>query len=479
MKPFWQAGASDPARPRLLLISYHFPPGQATGALRWQKFAGFAYQRGFELDVVTLSPHFLRQVDERRFLDLPPGTRIFGSARTQPRLERAAAGLLRFRRSLRTAAVSAPTARQQSNGGSQVGLVFQDELRGWSLHPRAVLLALRAWRSFAADDLWARDAQRVAGAIVEPGLHCAVISCGPPHAAHDAARRVARAARLPYVMDMRDPWSLVPAVESFRASPLFYRIVGGREKAAMRQAALVVVNTPVHERLLADRYPAAAERIISVLNGCDEEPVPPLMSDRFTIAFAGNIYIDRDPRPIFRAAARLVRERGLTPRQFAIEFLGNVDAFAGRSVLELAAENGIEGFVHVHPSRPREEALQFLARAPMLLSLPQGVDLSIPSKIYEYMQFQAWVLALADAGSATELVLRGTCADVVAPDDEDAIAAVLAGRFAEYDAGVRPPRLIDRNPELKRGRQAAKFFDALQHRLRLDTTPQEACLAAS
>ena len=37
--------------PRLLLITYHFPPGQAAGALRWQKFVTRGAARGWAFDV--------------------------------------------------------------------------------------------------------------------------------------------------------------------------------------------------------------------------------------------------------------------------------------------------------------------------------------------------------------------------------------------------------------------------------------------
>src|SRR5262249_5100160 len=37
---------------RLLLVSYHFPPDRAVGALRWRKFARYAAERGWALDVI-------------------------------------------------------------------------------------------------------------------------------------------------------------------------------------------------------------------------------------------------------------------------------------------------------------------------------------------------------------------------------------------------------------------------------------------
>ncbi len=48
--------APSGSRARLLLVTYHFPPDTAVGALRWQKLARYAAERGWGLDVITLHP---------------------------------------------------------------------------------------------------------------------------------------------------------------------------------------------------------------------------------------------------------------------------------------------------------------------------------------------------------------------------------------------------------------------------------------
>src|SRR5207247_4856908 len=75
--PAYATAASD-GRPRLLLISYHFPPDAAVGALRWQKLARYAAERGWGLDVITLDPACLARTDPTRTEDLPAGVRIYG-----------------------------------------------------------------------------------------------------------------------------------------------------------------------------------------------------------------------------------------------------------------------------------------------------------------------------------------------------------------------------------------------------------------
>ena len=124
----------------------------------------------------------------------------------------------------------------------------------------------------------------------------------------------------------------------------------------------------------------------------------------------------------------MVQEFGLAPEDFGIEFMGYADTYNGLPLPAIAAAEGVGGFVRMHPPASRERALEFLARGTMLVSLPQDSDMAIPSKVFEYMQYRAWVLALADRGSATETILRDTTADVVAPNDIDALTEVLRKR---------------------------------------------------
>jgi hypothetical protein len=136
----------------------------------------------------------------------------------------------------------------------------------------------------------------------------------------------------------------------------------------------------------------------------------------------------------------------------------NVD---GVPTLVVASEEGLDGFVGLRPRGPRREASQFLAEGSMLLSLPQDSDTAIPSKIFEYMQYDAWVLALAERDSATAHLLRGSKADVVAPQDLESLAAVLRQRYLQYAGGERPTRLAT-DPRYSRREQARRLFDAIE-----------------
>jgi hypothetical protein len=264
-------------------------------------------------------------------------------------------------------------------------------------------------------------------------------------------------------MDLRDPWSLVERWNESVASSWTPRIAQLHERKAVREAALVVMNTEPARRAMQELYPEHAGRIIAVMNGFDEDdPFPPAPSDGcFRIAYAGTVYLDRNPRVLFRAAAHVIEELGLQPTDFAIELMGNVEGLDGVAVDEIAAQAGIASYVRVHSAGPRAAAAAFLATARMLVSLPQDSHMAIPSKVFEYMRYEASLLALAEPHSATAQLLRDTPADVVRPGDVGTLADVLRRRYLEYKAGGRPPRIAS-DGRFSRRAQAERLFDAIE-----------------
>ena len=76
--------------------------------------------------------------------------------------------------------------------------------------------------------------------LVARNRYAILVTCGPPHMVHWAGQRVAAEAGIPFVMDLRDPWSLVERLADVFASPVWYgqarhfeqRAVAGAEPAS-------------------------------------------------------------------------------------------------------------------------------------------------------------------------------------------------------------------------------------------------------
>ncbi|MGH7649864.1 MAG: hypothetical protein ACREND_17265, partial [Gemmatimonadaceae bacterium] len=326
---------------------------------------------------------------------------------------------------------------------------------------REVTRFVTAFVGVARDQAWARHAKATALRIVRRGVHGAVVSSGPPHLAHEAARQVAIVSRLPLVVDMRDPWSLLPMLHETQASPWWYREARRHERYVLADAAVVVANTDHARDGLAAAYPEARERIITVLNGTDSYPVPASRrGGRFTIGFAGTVYLAQDVRSLMRASADVIHTLSLTPADFGIDFIGDFGNPGELSIDAFAREAGIEDYVSVGPRRSHAGALDFLAQATMLVVFVGFGREFIPAKTFEYMRFDAWLLTLTEPGSATAKLLQGTDADLVGPDDVPAIAAAIRRRYEMHRQGVVPAR-VARDDRFSRAKQAEILLDAI------------------
>ena len=474
-RPFFDKDADSGRQAgRLLLLSYHFPPSRAVGALRWQKLCAYAADRGYAVDVVTLDPSFVREQDAEQLDELPGGVRIFGVGMPRSRVQSFVTMALALRRSLmrrwrhreRDDEPAVVRPRHSANTPPRPDSFAWSELRAIPLSARELGRLYSSWLDYATMRAWARVVARLATELAAINEYRAVITCGPPHMVHHAGRLVAEQTGLPLILDFRDPWSLVQRVPEVFAHPLWRYLASRYERSALAAASLVVVNTDPHRAALQRVYPELAAPILTVTNGYDDEPLPAQRAARrFLVAYAGTIYLDRDPRPLFRAAARVIRELRLNPSDFGLAFMGSAGSLGGVNVREMAAEEGVANYVELRPNGPRRDALEFLANATMLVSLPQDSDMAIPSKIFEYMRYNAWLLAFAAPESATSLLLAGTSADVVRHEDVDALARVLRRRYEQHLRGEVPPRIAD-DRRFSRERQAEILFGALEHRVK-------------
>jgi glycosyltransferase involved in cell wall biosynthesis len=459
---------SDVGLQRMLLVAATFAPSSAVGSLRWEKLSWFLHEARIALDVVTMHPDEAEAVDLSRLDRLPPSTRVVGvksgpSAvlRTVSQLHALKAKLSRASDATapmanKTAVVATPSTRDDDSG-----LVRTADLPLVPRTRREWARLYRGWLSRAQEAAWYERAVTVGMRLHSDHRYAAVLSSGPPNGSHLAAAAVAERFGTPFVMDMRDPWGTAVAVLAGTASRYDFALARRRERRCVARAAAVVVNTPLARQLLAARYPRDASRFVVVMNGTDTDAaMAPAEQSKFLIVFAGSIYFDRNPRFVFRAAARVIREIGLSPAEFGFEFIGAAASYGGTSTATIAAEEGIGDYVRVEGLIPRSQLLERLRRASMLLSLPQDVETSIPAKIFEYMSFSAWLLILAAAGTATAQLLDGTGADVVDPSSVEAIALAIATRVTQFRQGVRP-RPVGDDSRFSRAAQAQILLDRL------------------
>lgn len=459
------------AERRILLVSPAYPPCAEVGALRWEKITDVAAERGWGLDVITGAAGPLDRIDERRLLTLPAGTRVWTIPMPVPMLQRVERGVVAIvapLRRRRRAAASEGSAREGGNGGAAAVasvtevLPFPSPERA-AAPVSAMVRNVRASSYFTAWLEWGDAVVELARRIARVHPPAVVASSGPPHMTHEAARRVAHAIRRRLAIDLRDPWFVSEAEPEELRGTTWRRRSAAYEARACADASLVVVNTEACAELMRARYPQFASKVMTVMNGADDEvrAFADTGADTFDIVHTGNVYGGRDPRPLFRGIARFLERSGAAAAgALRVRFVGAL-RYEGVPLEELARECGLADRFSCTPPVTRQEALRLSGRAAVNVVLQQDWTHSIPSKVFEYMQFPGWILALAQPGDAISQLLGGSTSPPLPPHDADAIADFLATRFDRWSRGDRDAP-FNADGRFDRKRQAGRLLDAVE-----------------
>lgn len=420
----------------VLFITYHFPPELAAGATRPTKFCRFLPEFGWTPTVLS--------VDTRQYVATdpagpPPSIRILrtGTRRSPRQL------LLRAREMYRgVRGVEAPNGHQTT---------VAQESHGWRGRLRREALALL---TVLGDEVgWTPSAYRAASRLVKNERFDAILTSGPPHSTHLVGLLLKQRFKIPWVADLRDPWSLLEmdiGVTTNRSKAIERRL----EALVVRHADVILTTTPRLTHAMRRLYPnVPGERFRTITNGFDcadftvnGDQLP--VSAHFEIAHLGNLVIRRSPRPILVALSRLVEQQRLPRDSVRLTFFGDSDDEFNPAAM--AADAGLADMVNASPRIPSAQANRAMLQSDLLLLLAQDQPLQIPSKVFDYLASGADILALTSDGALADLlasVRRGT---VVPPDDTEAIAAALERSWQGYQRGETRtrPRPATSDPDI-------------------------------
>ena len=440
-----EASASS-GNSRLLLLVQDFPPRTSIGAARWEGFAPFLERAGWEMDVVMEDPRDVRTPDWDRLGRLPSGLRVATCRRRLPewyQTMRWLRGAERMTPELRRATGDDAVVSERIGLRSALGHVMNHVVRASESRTLRHQLA------------------ETASAIVD-ARHHVVVSSGPGHYVHVAAAAVSRKHGLPHIVDLRDPWARVGAKTTL---DLFLADDGMRshETDTLQRAALIIANTHAAADVLGRRFPQLRDRIRCVSNGSDVQPV--LAADVaptvFQIVHAGTLYLDRDPRPFLRAVARVRNELQLDASQLRVVFMGPPARIGGQSLVELARDAGIGDLFEDRPPGTRVEAWQLMRDSVMAVAFQGATSTQIPAKVFDYVSFPLWLLALVGSDSATADLLAGSDAFVFDINDEEQTAAAIAECYTQFRAG-QLPQPVGYDGRFSREKQADRLLAELE-----------------
>ena len=439
----------DASSRRILLLTTTYPPRTEVGAARWEGFTPFLVNAGWGIDAVIEQTPAGERPDWGRLARLPADVRVAAIERGNPWWHEA---------------IKLARAPFKPANGERAEVVYDVDayVAGSSVDRPGLRDALSAAVHTSRSRKGIADLERAAHAVVDE-RHRVVISSGPPHYVHIAASRLAAKHHLPHVVDLRDPWGRTEIV-GLGERLLTDKHLQHYEAETLQRAALIITNTAAAERALAERFPALRDRIRCMPNGSDVEPESAESRPAptvFQIAHCGSLYLDRDPRPFLRAVGRVRVRLEMSERELRVVFMGPQARVAGRSLTEIAAEAGLEGMLEERPSGTREEARQLLRESSMAVAFQGETRTQVPAKVFEYVAFPVWLLALVGAESATADLLANSEAIVLDIDDEAGTERAVERCIQRFRSG-ESARPVGWDGRFSRARQAERLVVELQ-----------------
>jgi glycosyltransferase involved in cell wall biosynthesis len=402
---------------RVLMVAYHFPPqAGSSGLLRSLKFCRYLPEFGWMPTVLTVHPRAYERVHEAQLAEVPADVRV---------------------------------------------------IRAFGLDTRRHLAVREAYpRLLALPDRWISWLP----AAVTQGLYTiktrdidAIFTTFPIATAVLVGYLLHRMTGKPWIVDLRDSMT----EDNYPADRLTRRVYRWIEAKAVRHAAKILFTAPAAIRMYCQRYPELdADKCMLLPNGYDESDFEGIVPRRtlgrqIRLLHSGLIYPwERDPRPFFRALARLKAEGQISAETLSVELraCGAEDEF--RQQVDAL---GIGDLVYFLPPIPYRASLQDCADADALLLLQAACcDHQIPAKAYEYLRSNKPMLALTTSTGDTAALLRETGgATVIDLADENALHDALPEFLRQVRSGTHPVPLACKAKSFSRRDQSARLAECL------------------
>jgi glycosyltransferase involved in cell wall biosynthesis len=317
------------------------------------------------------------------------------------------------------------------------------------------LWRLRSWMPPDPYALWRRPALAAAHKIAARDRPDAVMSTSMPYTAHLAAQPFAAELGVPWLADLRDPWTDNRFHAYYQGTNL--RAVWRRwvdtemERRTYNAADLVSVTSSGLRDVLLRRWQLAPERVLLARNGYDERdfaavPMPdggaateaPDTDSTMKLLFAGSMYAGYTIEAFFAAFERLLAERP----DARIELVAHTQSHQLLERLRAAFPAAAKR-VHVGPRVSHDEVIDLYGSADLLI-LATLDDLSIPGKLFEYIRSGTPILAFAVPGAESRALLADTCSGVAVPADDAATGAAALSQL--YDKWLLGQALSQPDP---------------------------------
>jgi glycosyltransferase involved in cell wall biosynthesis len=365
------------SKPRVLLLSFYFPPYNIAGSLRLGKFAKYLIEFGFDVKVVTAQD---QAENSNLEVEIPKECISYTTWKDVNALPKKFAG-----------------------GSDKAYAITQSDEQYLSFKSRILLGVSKLYKTitnFPDSRIgWVKPAYNKSLEIIETWKPDVIYASSLPASVAILGHKLHSKTGIPWVCEFRDLWTLNHYYYYPKWRKFFeYRL----EKKIVKTAAMTVTVSSGLSAQLKEAFGIESELFI---NGADFDVLKTLEgntkvnriidSKAFNIIYTGSLYKGkRNPESVFQAVSELKAENSFDERlPVKIHFFGNDVGYTS----ELSNKYDLKDELTVHDMVTYETAIQAQLDADLLLLLlwnDPSEDGVLTSKLFEYMLAKRPILAV-------------------------------------------------------------------------------------
>jgi glycosyltransferase involved in cell wall biosynthesis len=252
---------------------------------------------------------------------------------------------------------------------------------------------------------WYPFALKTAKEIFKAAQIDLVFSSSPPQTNHVIAQKIAIKYNLPWIADIRDPWSDVFwSRKSKYKLPFLSKLDKWLESKTLAQAQHITTVTPQ----LTEKYKNDYGDSSLIYNGYDGDYISSNDIDKkkshseFRITYSGSMSYNQRTEMFFRVLKKL-KNHGQTKR-LKVRFIGGFPSF----LQNIIQSNDLEDICYIEDALPMDKLFSELQSSDLQLvfGVPGAEYGIIPSKIFDYMAVKKPILGINLDKDASQLIER-------------------------------------------------------------------------
>ena len=426
---------------KVLIITYYWPPASGPGVQRFLKISKYLTDFNWQPVILTVQNTSASSFDTSLEKEISESIDVFKTKTFEPfEVYNQLAG----------------------NKGKQpgTGLIGLESNKGLF---KKLSLFIRA--NFFIPDArkgWCRFALKEARKIIKENQIEAIITTGPPHSTHLTGLALKKEFGLPWIADLRDPWTNIFYNKYFPRTIRTKKKDQYLEDSVIMNADLVTVVS----KGLQDEFENRAKKSEIIYNGFDPADIPEtktIKSERFILSYVGNFKPNQNGIAFWESIFELKNEIPDFQDNFKINLTGNLNS----GIFEIIEKYLLNDIVETNSFVSHSEAIKLMVNSGLLLFIIPDTDsnhLIITGKLFEYIASGTPVLSIGPAkGNAAEILRDSGRDTMISYDDKNKIKEIIKKYYSDWinSSGELYKHPETDNQKFSRKFQAKQFADQL------------------